>query len=231
MRINMEIKELDLSKIVNIDFPENQYYREETNKNQIVLHHTVSGKGIDGDIATWLSDPSRIATHFIIERNGVINQCFSSKYWGHHLGLKSDFLQKNGFGDFQTRNVILNKGSISIEIDSWGMLTKNLNGTYNSCYNKQVTPDIQVIEYANKYRGGNYFEKYTNEQIKSVGELIVYLVKKYNISLKYNEDIWDVSKNALNGNSGIYTHSSYRNDKSDCHPQPELINLLKTLKL
>lgn len=226
----MAIKELDLSKIAKVDFPENQYYKEETNKNQIVLHHTVSGKGIDGDVATWLGDPSRVATHFIIERNGVINQCFSSKYWGHHLGLKSEFLKSKGFSDYQTRNTILNKESISIEIDSWGILTKNSNGTYNSCYNKQVTPDIQVTEYVNKFRGGSYFEKYTNEQIQSVGELVVYLAKKYNIPLIYNEDMWDVSKNALSGNAGIYTHCSYRNDKSDCHPQQELINLLKTLK-
>lgn len=226
----MEIKELDLSKIIKIDFPENQYYKEETNKNQIVLHHTVSGKGIDGDVATWLGDSSRVATHFIIERNGVINQCFSSKYWGHHLGLKSEFLKEKGFSDYQIRNTILNKSSISIEIDSWGILTKNPNGTYNSCYNKQVTPDTQVIEYNNKYRGGSYFEKYTNAQIQSVGELVLYLAKKYNIPLKYNEDMWDVSKTALGGNAGIYTHTSYRNDKSDCHPQSELINLLKSLK-
>lgn len=225
----MKIKELDISKIVQIKFPDNQYYREETNKNQIVLHHTVSGPGIDGDIATWLNDSSRIATHFIVERNGVINQCFSSKYWGHHLGLKSEFLKSNGFKDYQTRNTLLNKSSISIEIDSWGILTKNTNGSYNSCYNKPVSSNIGVIKYDKKYRGGQYFEKYTTEQIIAVSELIVYLSKKYNIPLNYNSDMWDVSKLALGGNSGIYTHTSYRSDKSDCHPQPELITMLKSL--
>ena len=68
------------------------------------------------------------------------------------------------------------------------------------------------------------------------------------IQLKFNEDIWDVdygddnitpsspngapniSKNAMNGESGVWTHVSYRADKSDCHPQPELIAMLRKLE-
>jgi hypothetical protein len=41
--------------------------------------------------------------------------------------------------------------------------------------------------------------------------------------------MWDVSKNALSGKPGIYTHVSYRKDKSDCVPQPELITALQSL--
>jgi len=29
---------------------------------------------------------------------------------------------------------------------------------------------------------------------------------------------------------GVWTHVSYRSDKSDCHPDPNLIQMLKTLK-
>jgi hypothetical protein len=35
---------------------------------------------------------------------------------------------------------------------------------------------------------------------------------------------------ALSGTPGVWTHVSYRADKSDCHPQIELINALKELK-
>jgi len=43
--------------------------------------------------------------------------------------------------------------------------------------------------------------------------------------------MWDVSQRALSGEPGIWTHVSYRQKpgKTDCHPQPELIEMLKTI--
>jgi len=43
----------------------------------------------------------------------------------------------------------------------------------------------------------------------------------------YNSDIWDISRSALEGSPGIYTHVSFRKDKSDCQPQEELQEILK----
>ena len=52
----------------------------------------------------------------------------------------------------------------------------------------------------------------------------------YNIPLGYRGDkIWDVSEEALKGEVGVWTHVSDRPDKSDCHPQPELLEMLKSL--
>jgi hypothetical protein len=82
-------KELNLNDIVVVDFPDNQYVREQTNKNQIVLHHTVSGQGVDGDISWWRQTVERIGTAIIIGWDGNIYQSFSSKYWSYHLGLKT----------------------------------------------------------------------------------------------------------------------------------------------
>ena len=56
-----------LEKIVVLGFPPDQYYREATSKNQIILHHTVSGRGVKGDWNWWLTDKRRIATHIIID--------------------------------------------------------------------------------------------------------------------------------------------------------------------
>jgi len=39
----------------------------------------------------------------------------------------------------------------------------------------------------------------------------------------------DISKDALSGNPGYFSHTSYRLDKSDLYKDPDLINLLKTL--
>ena len=55
------VAELDLKKLIQVDFPDDQYYRSQTNKKQIVLHHTVSGQGVNGDIAWWRSTAAHIA--------------------------------------------------------------------------------------------------------------------------------------------------------------------------
>jgi hypothetical protein len=55
------------------------------------------------------------------------------------------------------------------------------------------------------------------------------LVETYNIPKDYKKDMWDISRSALSGSPGIYTHVSFRKDKSDCHPQEELIDLIQSL--
>ena len=72
----------DLSIVSNknykfIYFPSDQYFQtENTGKKQIVLHHTVSGQGVNGDIAWWRSTAAHIATSMIIGHDGKIYQCF-----------------------------------------------------------------------------------------------------------------------------------------------------------
>lgn len=235
------LKPIEFSNIKKVNFPVDRYYQIETPKNQIVLHHTVSGRGTSGDIGTWINDKRRIATSLIIEHSGNVYQCFQSKYWAHHLGINSTFLKDKGFKDFNDRNIILNKKSIGIEIDSWGGLilgdgtkmnfsgkiVNTIKGKYYAAYGNIV--NVPVIHYPNGFRGYYYFEKYTDEQIWSLGELLLILNKKYNIPLDYNNDMWDISNDALSGVPGIWSHTSYVY-KSDAHPQPELIEMLKYLK-
>ena len=164
----------------------------------------------------------------MIDRQGVVHQCFNSKYWASHLGVKSDFLKLKGYNDYNKRNRILDKASISIELDSWGPLTKVGDNKYKTIYGNTIS-GINVVEYPNKFREAVYYEKYTDEQIKSLGEMLILWSEKYNIPLKYNEDMWDVTNNALKGTPGVWTHVSYRADKSDCHPDKDLIAMLKTI--
>ena len=229
-------KKLNIHDIIQVDFPHDQYYRYQTSKNQIVLHHTVSGHGVSGDINYWRSTVERVATHIIIDWTGKIYQCYSSKYWGHHLGIKNAFIEKMGT---TKSNVYLNEHSIGIEIDAWGGLVRYKRLWYPAKWDKKLKrfvantslrPVENVQVYENGFRGFYGFEKYTAEQIEALRELLVFWNEKYGIPLNYHEDMWDVSKNALNGVDGIWTHVSYRTDKSDCHPQPELIQMLKNLK-
>lgn len=230
-----DLKPIDLTKIRPYPFPENKYFHEEYQKTQIILHHTVSGDDIEGDISTWANGKYNVGVAIVIDRTGVPWQLFSSRDWAYHLGT----------GDHD-----LDKHSIAIEIDNWGGLIlgdetnkqfgKNEDGTpriiytirgkYYAYYGNAVNlPLSQIQEYTEGYRGYNYFEKYTFEQIKTVGELLLFWKNKYTIPLYYNSSMFDISQEALRGKPGVWTHTSYRQDKSDIHPQPEMIEMLKTI--
>lgn len=210
-----------------IYFPENQYIKERIdNKLQIVLHHTVSGDkgGVAGDIKWWRDKGERIATAFIISRRGEIYQLFNTDFWAHHLGIKSNFIQQQGTNE---SNNFLNQHSIGIEIDSWGGLVRYEGAWYPTLMdndgdlqsfepirNAETVTNVQVYNSNNGYpkgfRGFFGFERYTNEQINAVRDLILSLT--YNnidknseikgfpkISLNYQKDIWDINYD-VNGN-------------------------------
>ena len=157
----------DFDKITRV--PWTRYVKEIHPKKQVVLHHTVSGDGITGDLKTW-EKWRTVSTGFIIDRDGTINQLFSSKYWSHHL---------------KAGNSTLDKQSISIELDNWGGLTKGdgslkqfgkrrdgspnmiriKEGKYYATYGNSV--HCPVTHYPNGFRGYNYFESYTDQQLRS----------------------------------------------------------------
>jgi N-acetyl-anhydromuramyl-L-alanine amidase AmpD len=209
---------MSLPKIISLPFPESQYYKVEHPKKRIVWHHTASGRGMDGDYKHWLNNDERIATCIIIEENGDCGQLFPSQYWGHHIGCH------------HPNNRELNESSIGVELDSWGGLNYDLKtGKYLS-YTGAPVPKEDVIEYPLSFRGFRFYKKYTHEQIESARKLALHWHEKYGIILDYNEDMWDVSKRALEGAPGNWAHVSFRKDKGDVHPQPEFIQMLKELK-
>ncbi|MFW6246571.1 MAG: N-acetylmuramoyl-L-alanine amidase [bacterium] len=221
---NKELPKLSYEEIIQEDFPDHLYFKERTKKNQIVLHHTVSGRNVDGDINWWKQNPQRIATSIIIDWKGNIHQLFSTRYWAYHLGISA------------SNNRALNQASIGVEIDAWGGLVKYNRKWYPARWNgkKYVAntnfkPVENVQTYSKKYRGFYGYEKYTDEQIESVRKLLVYWGNVHDIPLNYNENMWDVNGMALRGEPGIWSHTSFRADKSDVHPQPELIEMLKSL--
>lgn len=226
-----------LSKIVQVPFPDNQFRKEETTKSQIYLHHTVSGGKAQGDIDYWLSTPDRVATAIVIDRDGTPLQCFSTKLWAYHLGLESKLFREQLIA-YRSLDSI----SIGVEIDSWGALIKHSDKKFYpirwDINLKKEVPYLaaghidndKVVEYTGQgYRGFHAFEKYTPEQIQTLKELLLLWKDKWNIPLTYHDDIWDISKRALRGEPGIYNHVCVNKGKSDCHPQVELIQMLKTL--
>lgn len=228
-----ELKPINLSKIEPVDFDEDKVYPIEYKKKQIVLHHTVSNPDdAKGDLKWWMKDKKHIATCIIITGDGVPYQLFSSKYWSHHLGIPRSFIKEQGFDDWASRNVKLNQESISIEIDNWGGLKKIKDGVYETVYgNKLNIHEREIQHFPEGFRGYYYFQKYTKKQIDAVGSLLLYWSKRYDISLEYHEDMWDISKKAIGGEEGVWTHVSYRkpSDKQDCFPDDNLISMLKRI--
>lgn len=210
--------------IRKVAFPETQFYKQEVAKKIIVLHHTVSGLGIEGDVNWWIKTPERVATAFLIPREGGVVQVFDEKYWAHHLGIKQYML--NQFGS-KVSNDRLNQLSIGIEIDNWGGLVRKNGKWYN--YAGGVVADCDVAQYPQGFRGYYAFEKYTDAQIKTVKELLLHLGKKWGINLEYRPEMWEFNRKAMVGTHGVWSHTSFRPDKSDCHPQIELIEMLKSL--
>lgn len=204
-----------LDSIIYQPLDKSQYFQEKYDKRQIVLHHTVSSGNAKNVLNWWKTDKKRIATAFVIDDKGMIYQAFNSAYWGHHLGTK------------EVNNTILNKQSIAIEICSWGPLTKK-GDKFFSFTGKEI-PLQEVVFFKDKFRGNHYYHKYNDKQLETLKNLIIYLSEKYKIPTHYNYDMWDISRSALEGSPGIYTHVSYRKDKSDCHPQKELEVILKCL--
>jgi hypothetical protein len=118
-------------------------------------------------------------------------------------------------------------GSIGIEICSWGWLTEKDGKFYT--YVGSELPSHRVMKLNQPYRGHQYWEDYTEEQVESVRKLLLLWKERYGIDVSYNEDIWDISKRALAGENGVFTHNSVRPDKTDVYPNPKLVDMLKGL--
>ncbi len=234
MKKSNVIPKLDTSKIVQIRLKETQFFAEEHPKKQIVLHHTVSNGNAKNVMTGWAKTPAKVGTAFIIDRDGIIHQCFSSKHWAHHLGTKAKNKKSGSFDNLKViSNTQLNQESIGIELCAWGSLKRSsiksgVKATFTSSVGT-VVPNEEVVELEKPFRGSRYFQKYTEKQLKSLQILVNYLCETYNIPKTYNPEMCEYSGSAINGSPGIWSHVSFRKDKSDCFPQKELIEILKQL--
>lgn len=194
--------------------------------NQIVIHHTAGGSA-QSSINWWNSDQPKVGTHFIIDRDGTIIQTVPLEDWIYHLYVKSN--SNNIPLKYRNKGSLYDKQSIGIELCNYGYLRPS-NGRLLTIYNKEVS---NVIKLSSPYKGYVYWESYTKEQLDSLSDLLLYLLNKYPKIKNFRPDYSDIFKictDALEFVPGIYTHTSYRTDKSDCYPHPDLINTLNVLK-
>lgn len=196
-----------------------QSYPKVGYKDSIVLHHT-AGTTARGALNWWNETPEKVGVAFVIDRDGKIYQAFDTMRWGYHLGVKGD-------------SNYVEKHSVGIELVSAGILHKGPDDTfwffpaYPKKFGGKQIPKEHVVEM--KWRGGEYFHKYTDAQIKSLVALIQHLGKTLNIKTSVANKFWEFQKSAKTKDpkEGIWSHTSFREDKSDIFPQKSLIDALK----
>lgn len=204
-------------KITEYNIPETEYYKQETNKHQIILHHTVS-KTFLSTFNWWKQDGIHVATSFIVDKDGTIYQLFDPKYWSYHIGSGS--------------NTLNNKGAIGIEIINEGQLYKREDNNYywwvdNNYPQGKVKYEGEVFDNSVKWRDFRYWAAYTKEQKSSVAELLHYLCNTFKINKKIVNS-YEYDKNLLNENC-IISHHNVRKDKTDVSVAFDLNKLQEVL--
>jgi len=195
--------------------PENQYVPEKQTKTGIVLHHTVS-RTAKSAYDWWLATDERVATAYLVEKDGTIYELFPADEWAWHLG--------KGVG---TDN---EKRTVGIEIVSEGGLQK-VGDKYKSFYNPETGaginhPEEWVVDLGKTWRGYRYFDVYTKKQIQSVVNLVYMLSDTYKIPRKMHKDLWTYDE-SIKSFEGIFTHAQVRPDKTDVHPKFPLEDFAK----
>lgn len=224
---------------------DDEYYKEQTNKNTIWLHHTAGGSRPDWTIGGWEKDfqkdddgnekldsngnplSLKVGTHFVIGRksstsdsplwDGKILRAIDEKCWIYHLGIS------------RSNSHQLNSRSIGIEICNYGPLTLGKDDKFYNYVNKPINKD-DVVELSKPFRGYKYWEKYTDAQLESTRKLILHLQNNWNIEIEsgiYNEEWFDYHDKWFSL-GGLRTHTQVRRDKFDLFPQPELIQMLNS---
>lgn len=187
--------------------PYPQWVDEETTKNTIVLHHTVSNgwsgdpDGAESVTKWWNSDPRRVGTHFIIGKHGRIIRCIPEANWAWHVG-KTE----------------IDKRSFGIELVNVGYLVQGKGGLYwngmadNPSY--KWMSEYEILK--ESYRGLKFFAPYTDAQMKSLGWLCAYLGEKYGIKMKL--PLSGLHELIRENVTGIISHANIIYQKTDISP-------------
>lgn len=212
--------------------PKGQYIEGPIKNNYVFLHHTAGNNNPYRTIDHWGRDSrGRIATEFVLggrnhktgdnEYDGVMVQAFPEGCQAWHLG--------------RTHSGWMNRHSVGLEICAMGYLDDD-NKTY---VGTTVTPK-EVIELKEHFKGHLKYHRYSEAQIKETEKWIRYVGERDGIDirlgLKQFIQKYGPTKGfgfqmdaSLGKIQGLLTHTNVRNDKSDCYPDPDLVDMILSL--
>ena len=224
---NLEVaKALEIKKHY---MPVGTYFPGPVKKQWIFLHHTAGWEDPYQVADMWARDNrGNVATEFILGGQSVRNgntkydgeliQCFPEGGYGWHTG---------------TGNSVMHRNSVAIEVCNMGQI---VNGkTY---VNTPADPS-QVVKLAKPFRGFQFWHKYSDAQIETLKQWILFVSQKYGIDprvglVEYVKakgadgfDVLDLDR--ANKTPGMYSHTNVLRGKVDMFPQQELIDMLLSL--
>lgn len=243
---NSGLTSTDLSEnrtIKRLMLKSDEYFKGPTPKRSVFLHFTAGWDNPYRVVQDWENDArDKIATQFVIggqhgqtladQYDGEIVQCLPDYgCYGWHLGIG---------------NTELHRTSIGIEICSLGPL-KSSQGDYLMWAGKKVRPEV-VVDLKRDFRGYRYFQKITDEQLKSTKFLLEKIAKETGIDIrkglqqyiKTEKDVFkafdyrEAVKTKNMGGLFCHTHVSPPNrwnnfEKFDIQPQQEVIDMILSL--
>lgn len=249
----MGLDQLSTTDISENDFlikekflPTGQYLAGPTKKEWFFLHHTAGWHNPYATIDAWANDDrGAVATEFVLggpsikgnedKFDGEVVRCIPNNGYGWHLG---------------TGNNVMHRNSIGVEVCNFGQLTKG--GYYKGTAWVKLNPDkfytyvgteahpSQIVELSQPFRGFKFWHKYSDKQIESLKDLILYVADKHAIDVrkglielikKEGEfkafDKMDVAM--CTNTKGMWSHTNVLRGKVDMFPQEELVQMLLSL--
>jgi N-acetyl-anhydromuramyl-L-alanine amidase AmpD len=190
----------------SLRLPEGEFYHGPVRKDLIVLHHTAGGSA-ESTFTWWKTDPRRIATAYLVERDGTICEVFPPEAWACHLGVKGAGKQ-------------MDRRSIGIELASEGGLLERGGRFYAFDRLTEKTAYAgEVYDHGSRWRKQyRYFAAYTARQIEAVCALVNHLCERFAIPQQTPRSHTAADAQRWRDFSGILSHSHLRADKTDVHP-------------
>jgi hypothetical protein len=213
----------------------------------LFLHHTAGWHDPFNTIIQWGKDTrGPVATEFVIggqsvkgeelKSDGVIVQSFPRSGYAWHLG---------------TGNNTMHRNSVGIEVCNFGQLTKGgykKDGKWialkpNSFYTYvgvEAAPE-QVVRLSKAFRGYEFWHRYSDKQIESLKKNILFIGERDGIDMRKGlpeliklagaDKAFDTCDESMcTKTKGLWNHTNVQKGKVDMFPQPELVDMLVSLK-
>ncbi|PAP77612.1 peptidoglycan recognition protein family protein [Rubrivirga marina] len=186
---------------LSLRLPRGQYVDRPEPKDLVVMHHTAGGSAASS-VSWWRQTDVRVATAYIIERDGTIYECFDPGLWAYHLGASIQSLEER---------------SIGIELANWGGL-KHDGATYRTWSGAEI-PKTAVHDHGRSWRGFRYYEAYPKAQLDAAIALAAHLVERFGIAPDVAPaQLGSPDVTRFRKYRGVVAHHHVRADKSDISP-------------
>lgn len=159
----------------------------------------------------WNTDPKRIGTPWLVDRDGTIYRTFDDRHWAAHLGITNT-------------NNKYDKASVGIEIANEVDL-KLHNGNLYAFYGVQgfqFNNNFKYIgeHFAQEWRGGKYWAKLDEAQVDATIELTLDICNRFSIDPVFYHPSTEFDYPHCFEKATIICHTNCRKDKTDLLLEP-----------